>query len=309
MRAFVLSGGGNRGALQIGALRALLQHGIQPDLIVGSSVGAINGLFLAVEPSLVQVERMAALWREAARRKVFTASLWQIVRHLLSGKDYLVEGAPLRQFIERHLPAQVRCFGDLRVPLFVTLAHVQTQTLYVCGSDRSAPVVEAVVASAAVPGFFPPVRYGGQLFVDGGVVSNLPLRVAVAKGAREIWALDLAFGTEPVAPRGALGMIGAAVRRLLYEDVLRELEWCARQPQITLHHLALSGFQEALLGDWAHTEAMLEAGERAARAYLAAPRPGVVHYPPAPDISALPKGPFGAEPFIEKIRADEPQAR
>lgn len=308
MRAFVLSGGGNRGALQVGALRVLLAQGIQPDLIVGSSVGAINGLFLAVEPSPAQVERMAALWREAARQRVFTASLWQIIRHLLGRKDYLVESAPLRRFIERHLPAEVRRFGDLRVPLFVTLAHVHTQTLYVCGGDRAAPVVDAVVASAAVPGFFPPVRHEGHLFVDGGVVSNLPLRVAVAKGALEIWALDLAFGTEPVAPRGALGMIGAAVRRLLYEDVLRELEWCARLPQITLHHIALGGFQEALLGDWAHTEAMLEAGERAARAYLAAPRPGVVHYPPAPEVGALPAGPFGAEPFIGRIRADEPQA-
>lgn len=298
MRAFVLSGGGNRGPLQAGALRALLRQGVTPDLIVGSSVGALNGLMLALEPSPAQVERLIALWRSAAQARLFTFSPLRAAARLFSGGEALADNTRLRHFIEASLPSGVRTFGDLRLPLYVTICHLRTYTLYVYGDDPSAPLVDAVLTSAAVPGFFLPTYQGDQAFVDGGVISNLPLRVAIARGADEIWALDLALDVEPSAPiKGALGIVGWSVRRALYEGVLRELEWAVAQPNVTLHHIALKGYQHIALGEWQHTDAMLAEGEQVAQAYLEAPQPNVITYPRSFCADHLPPGPPGSKPF------------
>ncbi len=296
MRAFVLSGGGNRGALQAGALKALLTSGILPDLIVGSSVGALHGAFLAVAPTAAQAERLFALWRAAGKRRLFgTASPWRILGALF-GRDHLADNRRLRAYIAQALPAGTHTFGDLRLPLYVTICHLATHTLYVCGHDPQAPLIDAILSSAAVPGFFPPTHHQGQIFVDGGVASNLPVRVALAQGATEIWALDLAFSYQADrALRGALDIAGYAVRRPLYELALCELEHVARTPGVTVHHIALTDYPNLPLGDFSQTEAMLIAGERTAQAYLAHPRPNVIQRPQPAD--APPSGPYGARPF------------
>lgn len=298
MRAFVLSGGGNRGPLQAGALSALLRCGITPELVVGSSVGAMNGLVIAVNPSPAQAERLLDLWRSAAKVRPFTFSPLRAAANLFAGKEALADNTPLRRFIEAAMPPGVRTFGDLRLPLYVTICHLRTYTLYLYGDDPTAPLVDAVITSAAVPGFFPPTYQDSQAFVDGGVISNLPLKVALARGATEIWALDLALDVEPEAPiNGAFGIVGWSVRRALYEGVLRELEWAVAQPGVVLHHIALKGYQSVALGEWQHTEAMLAEGEQVAQAYLAAPKPNVITYPRSFCAERLPPGPPGAKPF------------
>jgi len=296
MRAFVLSGGGNRGALQAGALKALLASGILPDLIVGSSVGALHGAFLAAVPTAAQVERLFALWREAGKRKLFgTASPWRILGALF-GRDHLADNRRLRACIVQALPPGTHTFGDLRLPLYVTICHLATHALYVCGHDPQAPLIDAILTSAAVPGFFPPTHHQGQIFVDGGVISNLPVQVALAQGATEIWALDLAFGYQAdLTLRGALDIAGYAIRRPLYELALCELERAVRTPGVTVHHIALTGYPNLPLGDFSQTEAMLTEGERTAQAYLAQPCPNVIQRPqPA---NAPLSGPYGARHF------------
>lgn len=298
MRAFVLSGGGNRGPLQVGALKALLEHGIVPEMIAGSSVGAINGVYLAIDPTLEQVKKMAQLWHNAGKQKLFTQSPPRSLAKLLRGRDHLVENKRIREHIAASLPAGVRTFGDLHVPMYVTICHLQTQTLYVYGDDPSAPLVDAVVTSAAVPGFFPPAYHAGQAFVDGGVVSNLPMKVAVAKGATEIYALDLSFEVEAgVKLRNVLEIANYAVKRPLYENALREVEWAIAQG-ITVHHIALNSFVNTPLGDFSKTNAMMTEGERIARAYLAHPKPNCPQPPRQHTARNLPAGPPGAAPFF-----------
>jgi NTE family protein len=297
MRAFVLSGGGNRGPLQVGALQALLAHGIVPEMIVGSSVGAINGVYLAIDPTLAQVEKMAHLWHNAGKQKLFTQSPPRSLAKLLRGRDHLVENKRIREHIAASLPAGVRAFGNLRVPMFVTICHLQTQTLYVYGDDPATPLVDAVVTSAAVPGFFPPAYHAGQAFVDGGVVSNLPMKVAVAKGATEIWALDLSFEVEAgVRLKSVLEIANYAIKRPLYENALREVEWAIAQG-VTVHHIALNAFVNTPLGDFSKTGAMMAAGERIARGYLAQPTPNSMQPPKQHTARTLPAGPQGAVPF------------
>jgi predicted acylesterase/phospholipase RssA len=157
-----------------------------------------------------------------------------------------------------------------------------------------------VVTSAAVPGFFPPTYAQDQAFVDGGVISTLPLKLAVSRGAREIWAIDLSFEVDPGARlTSALDIVGYTTKRPLYNNCLRELEWAVQQPGVTLHHLSISAFQNTALGDFSKSEAMFAEGERVARNYLARPEPNAIVYPRAYTAASLPPGPSGSRPLIE----------
>jgi NTE family protein len=299
MRAFVLSGGGNRGPLEVGALRALLERGIRPEMIVGSSAGALNGAMLAANPTLEMTDRMRQLWVRAGERKLISASpgrsLWQLVR----GASYISDNKALKRWIlRRALPEGKRAFGDLAVKLYVTIAHLRTHTLYVYGDDPAAGIVDAVVTSAAVPGFFPPTVRKGEVFVDGGAVSNLPVRLAVARGATEIWAVDLAFSHDhPRSFDRLLNIVDAAVKPVLYGEALRELEAVVRMPGITLHHIPIYDFPDVALGDFSRVNEMVEAGAREMRKYLDAPAPNQIRYPKAWRAEELPEGPPGSRPF------------
>jgi len=300
MRAFVLSGGGNRGPLELGAVEVLFEAGIVPDMIVGSSAGALNGLFLAMDPTVAQARRGAEMWREAGRRKLFTNSVLNTLASALRGRRYLADNARLRAHLREIAPPGVRTFGDLKVPLYVTIAHFVTQTLYVYGDDPSADPYEAALTSAAVPGFFPPHDHKGELFVDGGVVRNLPVDVAVARGATEIWAIDIANQPGPeraVGVADAFSMSNYCVANFLYLKTLRELEHIVRTPGLTLHHIPLYAHGNVRLGDFSQTDAMVHAGAAAAREYLAAPTPNAVRYPLRYHPHELPEGPPGAKAF------------
>ena len=299
MRAFVLSGGGNRGPLEVGAVRVLLESGITPELIVGSSAGALNGAFLAVEPTACQAAHLADIWRTAGRDGMIAGGLWRVVWNLLRRKPSFYGNAALARFVEASLPARVRTFGDLSLPFYATIAHWRTRTLYVYGDDPAGSLVQALVTSAAVPGFFPPAWHLGEAFVDGGVVSNVPVQVAAARGATELWVLDLAYTTDvPRRMDGGLSCIRHAVYPALYSEALAELESVAGRPGITLHHIPLPGFQDVGLGDFTANEAMLESGAAAAQAYLERPEPGAVRRPRRFAEFELPPGPPGSRPFV-----------
>jgi NTE family protein len=296
MRAFVLSGGGNRGPLEVGAVQALLKHGITPEMIVGSSAGALNGAFLAIDPTLQQAEHSAALWRDAGRHKLLKTSFAGMLARFMRGKDFFTDTKKLRSYIKTVLPPQVKTFGDLRVPLWVTITHLVSSTLYVYGDDPAADLVDAVMLSAAVPGVFPPLRFEGELFVDGGVTSNLPVLLAMARGATEIWAIDLAYrGNLARKLSGGLSIAFYPAKAMLHQTVLRELEHAVGMPGITLHHIPLFSHQEVELGDFSKVDEMVAEGERVANAYLQAPRPNQINY--GEQTAALPRGPTGAQPF------------
>ena len=299
MRAFVLSGGGNRGPLQVGVLKVLLQNGIQPDMVVGTSAGAINGAYLAAEPSLAQVMRNAQLWKDAGPRKLIHASTSQMLARLIRGRDYFTDSKKLRAYIREHLPPNINTFGDLALPLFVTISHLVTNALYVYGDDPTAPLIDAVMLSAAVPGVFPPLIINNELFTDGGAASNMPALLAIGRGATEIWALDLAFKPDLKRKvRGGLNIASYPGRPLLYQTMLRELECAVKMPGITVHHLPMYSHDGVRLGDFSQTDEMVAEGERVARAYLDQPKPNQVQYPPLLRPDELPNGPAGAKPFM-----------
>lgn len=201
--AFVLSGGGARGALQVGALRALFERGLQPDVIVGTSIGAWNAAALGQDPSLAGVRRMEDVWRslspalvmlgrEPARhapaQAINGALMLAAARRVASGYASLYGDAGALVVAERLLGE--RTFADLRLPVYIVAANLTTGAR---GVFSSGPLAPAVIASSAIPGIFPPVVIDDDVYVDGGALDNLNLEVALAAGARRLFILDVGY--------------------------------------------------------------------------------------------------------------------
>jgi NTE family protein len=205
-----LSGGGARGALQAGALRALLEADIRPDMLVGTSAGAINAAYLAVHGvNLASVESLAQAWHDAVSGDLLTPNyVWATLSTLFnrSGRGGYQR---MRDFFIAHgLSPEVR-FGDLHgVRLIVVAAELNCGCPVLYGTDPQHLVLDAVLASAALPPWVPPIEREGQLLIDGGLISNLPVEPAVTQGATEIIALDLADQREiPAEARGWLPLL------------------------------------------------------------------------------------------------------
>jgi NTE family protein len=193
--AVVLGGGGVLGAVQVGMLRALLDAGVRPDLVIGTSVGAINGAVLAACPPGEVADRLEALWRSPDAAEVFAAGPVARLRELARTRTAVHSAAPLR----RALVAQLgdRRIEDLPVPFQCCAARIEDAAEH--WFDRG-PVVDAVLASAAVPGLLPPVRIGDGHYLDGGLVHSIPLGRAVELGARRVFVLQVGRIEQALAP-------------------------------------------------------------------------------------------------------------
>lgn len=198
----VLSGGASLGAIQVGMLRALVEAGIKVDLLVGTSVGAINAAWLAGCPTLDGLDELAEIWMRLRRHDVFPINPVHSVLAAAGRSRSLVSGASLRSLLERHIVFDR--LEEATVPLHVVAVDVQS------GEDvllSTGPAVDAVLASAAIPGVLPPVEIGGRWFMDGGVVNNTPISYAVALGATTVWVLPAGYPCALAAPpTTALGM-------------------------------------------------------------------------------------------------------
>jgi NTE family protein len=171
---FVLGGGGNLGALQVGMLEAAVDRGIVPDEIVGCSAGALNGALLAADPTPDGVAKLKQLWVETAAEVLGPVSRLDGVRLLTHRGPALQSNDALRKVLETTLPH--RRFEDLTIPLHVVTTSLTTNTeRWFAEGD----LVPPILASAALPAIFPPVRIGGELLVDGGVLNNVPISRAL----------------------------------------------------------------------------------------------------------------------------------
>ena len=183
--AFVLSGGASLGALQVGMLRALYERGIVPDLLVGTSVGALNAAFVASRPQIpATAGELARVWHRLRRGDVFPVSARALIGGATGQRDHLFPDWGLRRLLRRHL--QLERLEEAQIALHVGAFDV-------LGGEEvrlsDGPAIEAVLASAAIPGVLPPVTFGERLLVDGGVVNHAPISHAVELGAERIYVL------------------------------------------------------------------------------------------------------------------------
>lgn len=176
--AFVFAGGGSFGAIQVGMLQSLAAHGITADMVVGSSVGALNGAFYAGDPTVEGMEKLGTIWRGLTRQDVFPMS-WRAVLSFLWRRDFLISHDGIRKLIDDHIP--YRHLQDAKLPVHIVTTDIVTGDSVVL-SDGS--ISEAIVASTAIPGAFAPVRYRDYYLADGAISSNTPIQVAVKKGAK-----------------------------------------------------------------------------------------------------------------------------
>ena len=183
--AFVLGGGGLLGAHEVGMLRALSEAGIRPDLVVGTSIGAVNGAFIAADPDRA-AERLAELWGGESLNAVFSETvLGRAVRLARSG-THLHAIEPLHKLLAETLPASD--FTELALPFHCVAANIEDAT---ARWFSEGPLVPAVMASCAVPGLLPPVEIDGAHYFDGGLVDSIPVGRAVALGASCVYVLQV----------------------------------------------------------------------------------------------------------------------
>jgi len=195
--AFVLGGGGVLGAVQVGMLRALFRAGYRPDVVIGTSIGAVNGALVAADPTEAVTDRLVRLWSSPEAAEVYGDSLARQLRRF-AARTHLHSPLPLRRLLTGELGDQ-STFADLKVPFRCCAASIERAAEHWFDSG---PLVDAVLASSSVPGLLPPMEIGGEHFVDGGIVNSIPIGEAVRVGAKQIFVLQVGRIERPlVAPK------------------------------------------------------------------------------------------------------------
>ncbi len=266
--AFVLSGGGSLGAVQVGMTHALYERGIRPDFWVGTSVGALNATFLAARPpGTASTAALAELWASVRRGDVFPLRPMSGFFGFFGAQNHLVPSGPLRKLIDRNIG--IRRLEQAKVPVHVVATELVT------GRERllsQGPATEAVLSSVSVPGVLPPVSWEGSLLVDGGVSNNTPLSHAVAMGATRAYVLPAGGACElEQMPHGALGMLLHALTMMLMRHLKTEIERLRNHIDLVVlpppcpQHVQPSDFSQGLelvLTGLAHARRHLEAIDR-----------------------------------------------
>lgn len=196
---FVLGGGGHHGASEVGMLQALMEADVRPDFVVGTSVGALNGAAIAFEPSITTVERLRDLWLTLDVQSIFGGSIFSGAVNMVRSRTHLHSNKGLRRLIEETLPAK---FDELQVPFECVAASIERAEEHWFAEGS---LVDAILASTAVPGVLPPVEIDGEHFIDGGIVNSIPISRGVELGAETIYVLQVGrIENKLVAPRTPL---------------------------------------------------------------------------------------------------------
>src|SRR5947209_19481502 len=249
--AFVFAGGGSFGAIQVGMLHALASHGIVADMVFGSSVGALNGAYYAGDPTAEGIRKLEAIWRGLRREDVFPVT-WKTLLGFLRRRDFLVTSHGLRKLIETNLP--YRNLEDAKIPIHVVATDILSAETVVLSKG---PACEAILASAAIPAAFAPVRVQDLFLADGAISSNTPVRVAVAQGARPLIILPTGYAcARQTPPVGAVANALHALTLLIARQLLAELEHL--EPGIDYYVLPPLCPLECSPYDFSHTGELIE---------------------------------------------------
>jgi NTE family protein len=259
--------------------RALLEAGHFPDMLYGTSAGALNAAALAADPSLRGVTALEDLWRAVRRQDVFPVQPLQLAAGLVGAADHLVSSTRLRRWLARTTP--VPRLQDAAVPLTVVTTDIQSGEEILLSSG---PTVPALLASAAMPGIFPPVSLGGRLLMDGSIVSDTPIGPAVRAGAEVVFVLPCVPEGRSAPPRTALDAVLRSTAVTLARHHERTVAtWAGR---CRLHVLPAPAVPGSSAFSFTRTAELVEAAHRLTTEWLATGPPVVAPPPPLPQGSA-----------------------
>jgi NTE family protein len=263
----VLSGGASLGALQVGMLRALYEQGVAPDLLVATSAGAVNAAFVASRPQTVATAReLALIWHGLQRDDVFPISPWTLLGGLLGKRDHVVSADALRKLVGQYL--QFDDLADAPIPLHLVAFDLDRGDEVLLSEGCA---LDAIAATAAVPGVLPPVRVGNRRLIDGGVVNNTPISHAVKLGAERIYVLPT-MDPSPAprsSPRGALGAAIGGLSLLVGKRLEADIARYADEAELIV--LSAPNPLEVQPTDFSHASRLIRDSFVSARRRLAQP--------------------------------------
>jgi NTE family protein len=265
--AFVLGGGGARGALQVGAFRALFEAGYQPDLLVGTSIGAANAACLALWG--VNMDGVTAL--EKAYQSMAEGRLMdtpgRIVWHTLSGRPFYTSKRAREFLIAAGYTPEFRFDQIQNVRLGLIGAEMGSGQPLIYGMDPSQSVLEGVLASCSVPPWFAPIENDDQLIVDGGALSLLPIEPALNMGATEIIALDLSGSPTPSRPLRKLSQLEKSIAAFTQREIYLETA-LANAKGVPLHYMRLLSNPPIQMWDFSTYRDLIKTGYETASRYI-----------------------------------------
>jgi NTE family protein len=195
MIALVLSGAANFGVMQAGALEVLFRAGLKPNIVVGTSAGALNAIYIASNPTPEGARQLGNVWGELRPVHVGRGGIFTGLRRLLARRDSLFMSEPLVAFLQEHIPGSVETFGQLAamcgVRAYAMAMCIKDEHLVAFGDREDDRLIDGAMASTAIPPFFPPWQVNGHRYVDGGVAAKLPVLAAIERGATQVIAVDI----------------------------------------------------------------------------------------------------------------------
>jgi NTE family protein len=272
MKAFVLSGGANYGAIQVGALQVLLENEIFPDMVVGVSAGALNAAWFARQPTLESLRQLERVWCQNAPAFFKQPGGVHMLLRLVQGQEGVLTSGSLQRFITKIIPPR-SIFAEIQeMRLYITAVRLRDGWLRAFGDCPNDRILDALMASTALPTLFPPWPVEGDVYVDGGVLSNLPLHVAVERGAKEIYALDISKPVTSIGsylPHGIMTTAAQSILLMHQHQVQVEIAQVRENPKVHLHYLSLQPSHDPGFWEFSMAADMIADGRRITEAYLA----------------------------------------
>ena len=250
--ALVLAGGGSLGAVQVGMLQALVEAQVAFDLVVGASVGAINGAYFAARPNAQGVAELADFWRSLRKDDVFPFSVLDTLTALVRRRGHLLRATALQRLVRRSLPIEL--IEDTELPLYIVTTNLLSGAEELLSSGNAE---QALLASAAIPLVFPTVQIGERFLIDGGVASNTPIASAVALGATRVVVVPTGFGCAcPCPPSGLVALALHTLNLMSMRQLVRDIELYS--PRAAIHVVAPLCPLDASVFDFSQTDQLLQ---------------------------------------------------
>jgi len=228
--AFVFSGGASLGSMEVGMLKALIEHGITADFVVGTSVGALNAIYYAFNPDLEGVQKLEEIWRSIKTKDIFPFSPLKGIRKIAKRNNYIIDPSGLEKILIDVIPC--KNLEDTKIPVHVVATDILTGEEVIFSSGE---IIPKLLASAAIPMIYPPVEIGKHILVDGGVLNNTPISTAIRFGATKVIVLPTGYTCDRrEEPSNVIEMVLTSYSYMQHQKLATDVEMYKNQAKIKI---------------------------------------------------------------------------